>query len=73
MPGKPTENGHIESFNTKFRDECLTQHWFISLTDARATIEQWRIDYDMVQPPSSLGHLTPTASAYQQALDPLSI
>jgi putative transposase len=70
-PDKPTENGHIESFNGKFRDECLSQRWFISLADARAIIEQWRIDYNTVRPHSALGNLTPAAFAQQQALAPL--
>ena len=58
-PGKPVENAYIESFNGKFRDECLNEHWFISLADAKATIEAWRIDYNTVRPHSSLGHRTP--------------
>ncbi len=70
-PGKPTENGHIESFNGKFRDECLSQHWFISLSDARAIIEEWRIDYNTVRPHSALENLTPAAFAQQQAVVPL--
>ena len=41
-PGKPMQNGHLESFNGKFRDECLTVHWFRSLAHARVLIEQWR-------------------------------
>lgn len=60
-PGKPTDNGHIESFNGKLRDECLDQHWFVSLPDARQIIEAWRIDYNDVRPHSALGNLTPTA------------
>ena len=70
-PGKPTENGHIESFNGKFRDECLNQHWFIGLADACALIEQWRIDYNTVRPHSALDNLTPVAFAQQQATAPL--
>jgi putative transposase len=70
-PGKPTENGHIESFNGKFRDECLSQHWFISLADARALIEQWRIDYNTVRPHSALANRTPTAFAQQHGVAPL--
>jgi putative transposase len=70
-PGKPTENGHIESFNGKFRDECLSQHWFISLAEARAIIEHWRIDYNTVRPHSALSNLTPAAFAQQQAAAPL--
>ncbi len=58
-PGKPMENGHIESFNGKFRDECLNQHWFIDLGDAQQLIEAWRIDYNTVRPHSALGNLPP--------------
>lgn len=58
-PGKPTENGYIESFHGKFRDECLNQHWFLSLADARQTIEGWRQDYNQVRPHSALGYCTP--------------
>lgn len=58
-PGKPMENGYIESFNGKFRDECLNSHWFTSLADARYTIEEWRCDYNEERPHSSLGQLTP--------------
>jgi putative transposase len=58
-PGKPTENGHIESFNGRLRDECLNVMQFLSLEDARAKIEAWRIDYNGHRPHSSLGHLTP--------------
>jgi putative transposase len=70
-PGKPTENGHIESFNGKFRDECLSQHWFVSLADARRIIEQWRIDYNTVRPHSALTNLTPLAFAQQHGVVPL--
>jgi len=58
-PGKPTQNGHLESFNGKFRDECLNQHWFTGLGDARDTIAAWRDDYNTVRPHSALGNLTP--------------
>jgi putative transposase len=58
-PGKPNENAYIESFNGKFRDECLNEHWFISLTHARRVIEAWRIEYNTERPHSSLGNLTP--------------
>ena len=53
-PGKPIQNAVMESFNGRFRDECLNQHWFTSLTDARQTIETWRIDYNRARPHSSL-------------------
>lgn len=58
-PGKPNQNAFIESFNGKFRDECLNGHWFTTLEDARRTIEEWRIDYNDVRPHSSLNNLTP--------------
>ncbi len=58
-PGKPTENAYVESFNGKFRDECLNEHWFLDLNDARTKIENWRVDYNEVRPHSSLGDLTP--------------
>ena len=58
-PGKPNDNPYIESFNGKFRDECLNEHWFTTLDDARATIEAWRRDYNQVRPHSSLNNMTP--------------
>ena len=58
-PGKPVQNAFIESFNGRFRDECLNEHWFISLEDARKNIEAWRQDYNQVRPHSSLGNQTP--------------
>ena len=58
-PGKPVENAYIESFNGKFRNECLNEHWFVSLADAKAVIETWRIDYNTVRPHSSLADRTP--------------
>lgn len=62
-PGKPMENGFIESFNGKFRDECLNEHWFTSLADARQIIEDWRQDYNTLRPHSSLGKLPPAVFA----------
>ena len=56
-PGKPTDNALIESFNGKFRAECLNGNWFLSLADARDKIEQWRQDYNCHRPHSSLGDL----------------
>jgi putative transposase len=53
------ENGYIESFHGKFREECRDEHWFLTLDHARETIESWRIDYNQVRPHSSLGYLTP--------------
>ena len=58
-PGKPTDNGHIESFNGKVRDECLNQHVFLSLADARDCLERWRQDYNRERPHSSLNWMTP--------------
>ena len=58
-PGKPIDNSFIESFNGKFRDECLNDHWFTSLDEARRIIEDWRIDYNNERPHTSLGDLTP--------------
>jgi len=58
-PGKPVENCYMESFNGKFRDECLNEHWFTSLEHARKQIEAWRIDYNTERPHSSLEYLTP--------------
>jgi putative transposase len=58
-PGKPNENAYIESFNGKFRDECLNEDWFISLAHARSIIEAWRIEYNTDRPHSSLGNRTP--------------
>ena len=58
-PGKPTDNAFIESFNGRIRDECLNQHWFLSLEDAQTKIEDWRIEYNTVRPHSSIGNLSP--------------
>ena len=62
-PGKPTENGMIESFNGRLRDECLNVHEFLSIGDAREKLEAWRIDYNDHRPHSALGHLTPSEFA----------
>lgn len=66
-PGKPVENAVIESFNGRFRDECLNANVFVSLHDARQKIEAWRIDYNEHRPHSSLGDLTPQEFAEQAA------
>lgn len=58
-PGKPTENGMIESFNGRLRDECLNCNEFISIDDARCRIEAWRKDYNGARPHGALGKLTP--------------
>ncbi|MBK6787717.1 MAG: transposase [Betaproteobacteria bacterium] len=58
-PGKLMQNGCIESFNGKFRDECLNEHWFQTLQQARETIAHWRRDYNEVRPHSSIGRIPP--------------
>ena len=58
-PGKPWQNGTAESFNGKFRDECLSLEWFRSRAEAKVVIETWRKHYNTVRPHSSLGYLTP--------------
>jgi putative transposase len=63
QPGKPTQNGHIESFNGKFRDECLAQERFPTLPRARVEIELFRVDYNTQRPHSSLDYRTPSAFA----------
>jgi len=58
-PGKPTDNAFIESFNGKFRAECLNTNWFMSLDEARRKCEAWRRDYNEVRPHSAIGNKTP--------------
>ena len=58
-PGKPQQNGFVESFNGRLRDECLNEHLFPSLAAARRIIEAWRTDYNTVRPHSSLGGMAP--------------
>ena len=69
QPGTPTQNAFVESFNGKFRKECLDAHWFTTLDDARHVIETWRADYNDVRPHSSLDDKTPAgfAAAYREA------
>lgn len=62
-PGKPTDNAFAESFNGKFRAECLNISWFLSLEDARSKCEAWRKDYNEVRPHSSIGLKTPVELA----------
>lgn len=66
-PGAPWENGHIESFHDKLRDECLNRELFHTLAEARVILESWRIEYNERRPHSSLGYLTP--SEYAQKLN----
>ncbi|MCX2784680.1 transposase, partial [Microbulbifer thermotolerans] len=63
QPGRPTQNGYIESSNGKFRDECLNEHWFRDLVHARELISPWRQDYNEQRPHSSLGYQTPAEFA----------
>lgn len=62
-PGRPMQNGYIESFNGKFRDECLNDHWFTTLAQARATITAWRQDYNQIRPHSSCLRMPPAQFA----------
>ncbi len=65
-PGKPWQNGTAESFNGKFRDECLSMEWFRTRAEAKVVIEAWRRHYNDVRPHSSLGYRTP--AAFRQSL-----
>ena len=58
-PGKPIQNAHCESFHSRLRDECLNEHWFLGLGDARRIVEAWRQDYNAERPHSALGYRTP--------------
>lgn len=66
-PGQPTQNAYIESFNDRFRDECLNEHWFATVTEAQRLIEQWRLDYNHVRPHSALGNVPPGVFAAAQS------
>jgi putative transposase len=72
-PGKPVQNAFIESFNGTFRDECLNENWFVSLSDAQRTIEAWRIAYECERPHSKLKDLTPREFAQALATTTLSL
>ena len=69
-PGKPWQNGTNESFNDKFRDECLSLEWFRSRAEAKVIIEAWRRHYNDVRPHSSLGNLTPREFINQSTREP---
>jgi putative transposase len=62
-PGKPIQNAHCESFHGRLRDECLNEHWFLGLADARRIVEAWRQDYNRERPHSALGYQTPSEFA----------
>ena len=66
-PGKPIQNAFVESFQGRLRDECLDQHWFLGLADARQTIEAWRHDYNRARPHSALGYRPP--EEFRQAFE----
>ena len=68
QPGKPSQNAHVESFNGRFRDECLAQAHFPTLARARAEIELWRVDYNTLRPHSALGYATPKTFGDQARL-----
>jgi len=67
QPGRPMENGYVESFNGRFRDECLNENWFTDLADAREKIAQWKQDYNQARPHSALGYRTPEEFAKNAA------
>ena len=58
-PGEPSDNAVIEAFNSRFRQECLNEHWFLSLDDAKEKIEAWRASYNSERPHSALDYRTP--------------
>ncbi len=72
-PGKPTDNPFIESFNGRFRDECLNVNWFLSLEDAKYKIDFWRREYNEFRPHSSLDDLTPDEIYYEPEKSPKSL
>ena len=71
QPGKPMQNGFVESFNGSFRDECLNETLFTSLDEARTKITEWKEDYNQNRPHSSLSNLTPNEYAMKMALQKL--
>lgn len=70
-PGKPTQNAYVESCNGKLRDECLNQHWFRSVDEARRLVDAWRIDYNEFRPHSSIGRIPPAEYARNLLPKPL--
>ena len=72
-PGKPNQNAYIESFNGRLRDECLNEHWFLTLAHAQAIIETWRKEYNEERPKKALGGLTPAAYAKQLAVKSVTV
>lgn len=70
-PSKPNQNAYIESFNGRFREECLNEHWFTSMAHASVIVEAWRRECSEESPKKSLGGLTPAAYAKQLMQNPL--
>lgn len=70
-PGRPVENAYVESFNGRFRDECLNEHWFLTMAHAREVIERWRIEYNTERPHSSLGDVPPEEFALNAGASPV--
>jgi putative transposase len=69
-PGKPTDNAHIEAFNGRLRQECLSQHWFLSLADVQRTLDEWLEDYNNHRPHSALDNRTPAEYRWGGAYEP---
>jgi len=72
-PGKPNQNAYIESFNSRFRDECLNEHWFFNLRHARQLIATWHREYSEERPKKGLGGLTPSQHAKQLATKSITV
>lgn len=72
-PGKPTQNAYVESFNGRFREECLNEHWFTNLAHAQVVIETWRREYNEERPKRALGGLTPAAYAKRLMMKPSTV
>ena len=69
-PGSPWQNGYIESFHSRFRDECLNREWLLNLREARVVIEDWRAHYNEERPHSRLGYLSPEGFLANQKVSP---
>ena len=69
-PGSPWQNGYIESFHSRFRDECLNREWLLNLREARVVIEDWRVHYNEERPHSRLGYLSPEGFLANQNVSP---
>jgi len=70
-PGKPQQNGCVESFNGKFRNECLNEHWFGNVAEVQQIIKEWRVDYNQIRPHSFLGYLAPAKHPREKNLSHL--